>query len=99
MVPWGLLIGVRRLDAAVAKLLLRARRTNELFHHGLGNVDTPARFEVAQLMMAERVWAPMLVPDSCTCGNCHSFKVMVQPTVAGSNVTPRGERGTTVSPV
>lgn len=50
-------------------------------------------------MMAERVWAPMLVPDSCTCGNCHSFKVMVQPTVAGSNVTPRGERGTTVSPV
>lgn len=49
-------------------------------------------------MMAERVWAPMLAPDSRACGNCHSFKVMALLTATGYKVTLMG-RDAMVSPL
>ncbi len=58
------------------KRLRKICATNELFHHILGTIDTPEKFEAARLKMAERVWASMVASDSRECRNCHSFEAM-----------------------
>ncbi|MCH7930007.1 MAG: NapC/NirT family cytochrome c [Proteobacteria bacterium] len=58
------------------KLVRKIRATNELFHHLIGSIDTPAKFEAARLRMAESVWASMEASDSRECRNCHSFEAM-----------------------
>ncbi len=58
------------------KLLRKIRATNELFHHFLGTIDTPEKFEAARLEMAERVWASMAASESRECRNCHAFEAM-----------------------
>ncbi len=58
------------------KLLRKIRATNELFHHFLGTINTPGKFEAKRLELAEHVWATMKVNDSHECRNCHSFEAM-----------------------
>jgi len=58
------------------KLIRKIQATNELFHHFLGTIDTPEKFEDARYDMAERVWAAMEATDSRECRNCHSFQAM-----------------------
>ena len=60
----------------IPKLVRKIQASNELFHHLLGSIDTPEKFEAARLEMAERVWASMAATGSRECRNCHSFEAM-----------------------
>ncbi|MGQ0587357.1 MAG: NapC/NirT family cytochrome c [Gammaproteobacteria bacterium] len=59
------------------KLLRKVGATfNELPHHFLGKIDTPAKFEEHRKEMAESVWASMRATDSRECRNCHAMDHM-----------------------
>jgi nitrate/TMAO reductase-like tetraheme cytochrome c subunit len=57
-------------------LLRKVYATNELFHHFLGTIDTPEKFEALRLEMAQHVWDTMKANDSRECRNCHSKESM-----------------------
>ncbi len=58
------------------KVLRKIRATNELFHHFLGSIDTPGKFEAHRLELAETVWDTMESTDSRECRNCHNEEFM-----------------------
>jgi nitrate/TMAO reductase-like tetraheme cytochrome c subunit len=60
----------------VPKLVRKVRATNELWHHLMGTIATPEKFEAERRTMAERVWATMKANDSHECRNCHSYTAM-----------------------
>jgi len=62
--PWGY------------KVIRKIKASNELWHKMLGTIDTPEKFEIHRLEMAERVWAEMKGNDSRECRNCHAFSDM-----------------------
>lgn len=53
-------------------VLRKIGATNELFHHFLGSVNTPEKFEEKRMELAETVWRTMEQTDSRECRNCHS---------------------------
>ena len=59
-----------------AKLWRKIQATNELYHHLIGTIDTPEKFEAKRPELAERVWAAMKANDSRECRNCHSYEAM-----------------------
>ncbi len=59
-----------------AKLLRKIQATNELYHHFVGTIDTPEKFEAKRPELAERVWATMKANDSRECRNCHTYEAM-----------------------
>ncbi len=59
-----------------AKLLRKIRATNELYHHFMGTINTPEKFEAKRAELAEHVWATMKASNSRECRNCHSFDAM-----------------------
>jgi nitrate/TMAO reductase-like tetraheme cytochrome c subunit len=60
----------------VYKVWRKIEATNELFHHILGSIDTPEKFEKHRLELAQHVWATMKANDSRECRNCHSVESM-----------------------
>ncbi|MHA1553808.1 MAG: NapC/NirT family cytochrome c [Alphaproteobacteria bacterium] len=50
--------------------------SNELFHHFVGTVSTPEKFNEQRLKLASSVWRTMKSTDSRECRNCHSFEYM-----------------------
>jgi cytochrome c-type protein NapC len=60
----------------VPKLIRKIKASNELFHHFLGTIDTPEKFEKRRKQMAEAVWREMKANDSHECRNCHNFASM-----------------------
>ncbi|GGF73835.1 hypothetical protein GCM10011332_29870 [Terasakiella brassicae] len=60
----------------MAKIIRKIQASNELLHKVLGTIDTPEKFEIHRLEMAERVWATMKETDSRECRNCHSYADM-----------------------
>ena len=48
----------------------------DVYHHLLGTIDTPEKFEEHRLSMAKRVWEQMEASDSVECRSCHDFKNM-----------------------
>ncbi len=48
----------------------------DVYHHLLGTIDTPEKFEAHRLEMAKRVWARMQENRSLECRNCHQFDAM-----------------------
>lgn len=58
------------------KMLRKIVATNELFHHFLGTVDTPEKFEAKRLKLAQSVWRTMKRTDSRECRNCHDYESM-----------------------
>lgn len=58
------------------KVARKIRATNELFHHILGTVDTPEKFEAKRLELAQTVWRTMKANDSRECRNCHEMSYM-----------------------
>jgi nitrate/TMAO reductase-like tetraheme cytochrome c subunit len=58
------------------KLIRKIKATGELYHHLMGTIDTPEKFEQARAGLAARVWATMKANDSHECRNCHSFAAM-----------------------
>ena len=58
------------------KMIRKIVATNELFHHFLGSVDTPEKFEAKRLKLARVVWRSMKRTDSRECRNCHDYESM-----------------------
>ncbi len=60
----------------IHKVIRKIRATNELYHHFIGSIDTPEKFDAKRLQLAELVWASMKATDSRECRNCHDFESM-----------------------
>jgi cytochrome c-type protein NapC len=58
------------------KVMRKIRATNELFHHFVGTINTPTKFEAERLSLAQLVWKNMKETDSRECRNCHDIDVM-----------------------
>lgn len=58
------------------KVLRKIGATNELFHHFMGSIDTPEKFEAKRMKLAETVWRTMQRTDSRECRNCHDEAFM-----------------------
>jgi trimethylamine-N-oxide reductase cytochrome c-type subunit TorC len=58
------------------KIVRKIYATNELYHHLVGTIDTPEKFEKHRLKLAQNVWATMKKTDSRECRNCHAFEAM-----------------------
>ncbi len=58
------------------KVMRKIQASNELYHHLLGTIDTPEKFEAKRAELAEHVWATMKANDSRECRNCHSWEAM-----------------------
>ncbi|MEO5365241.1 MAG: NapC/NirT family cytochrome c [Magnetococcus sp. WYHC-3] len=74
------------------KVRRKIQATNELYHHFVGTVDTPAKFDENRLVMARRVWKTMADTDSRECRNCHEFNSM-DFTKQGRRAFDNHERG------
>ena len=58
------------------KIMRKVVATGELFHHLMGSVDTPEKFEAKRLQLARSVWRSMERTDSRECRNCHDYDSM-----------------------
>ena len=57
----------------IHKIARKIKASNELYHHFLGTIDTPEKFEGKRLELATNVWNVMKKTDSRQCRNCHNF--------------------------
>jgi cytochrome c-type protein NapC len=55
----------------VPKMMRKMRAVGEVYHHLIGTIDTPEKFEAHRMSMASRVWAEMNETDSRECRDCH----------------------------
>jgi nitrate/TMAO reductase-like tetraheme cytochrome c subunit len=58
------------------KVMAKIIASKDVYHHLLGTIDTPEKFEARRLEMAERVWAKMEATESRECKKCHAFDSM-----------------------
>ncbi|WP_299437147.1 NapC/NirT family cytochrome c [uncultured Rhodospira sp.] len=58
------------------KLWAKIVASKDVYHHLLGTIDTPEKFEAHRLEMAERVWAKLEATQSRECRECHDFAAM-----------------------
>ena len=58
------------------KMIRKIRASNELYHHLLGTVSTPEKFNSKRLQLAVNEWSRMKTSDSRECRNCHKFDFM-----------------------
>lgn len=58
------------------KVVRKIRASNELYHHLLGSVSTPDKFNDKRLQLAMNEWGRMKSTDSRECRNCHKFDYM-----------------------
>ncbi|MBF0372962.1 MAG: NapC/NirT family cytochrome c [Alphaproteobacteria bacterium] len=58
------------------KIVRKIQASNELWHHVLGTIDTPEKFEEKRLHLARNVWTAMASTNSRECRNCHDFTSM-----------------------
>lgn len=58
------------------KIVRKIQASNELYHHFLGSVDTPEKFNAKRLRLATNEWRRMKTTDSRECRNCHKFEFM-----------------------
>ncbi|MQX38195.1 NapC/NirT family cytochrome c [Roseospira navarrensis] len=63
--PWG------------AYVMTKIIATKDLYHHYMGTIDTPEKYEERRLHMAQMVWDRMQANDSRTCRSCHDFDTMI----------------------
>ncbi len=55
----------------VPKMMRKFRAAGEVYHHLLGTIDTPEKYDEHRLWMAKKTWAFMNARDSQECRNCH----------------------------
>nr|VFK19056.1 MAG: periplasmic nitrate reductase subunit NapC [Candidatus Kentron sp. LPFa]VFK34068.1 MAG: periplasmic nitrate reductase subunit NapC [Candidatus Kentron sp. LPFa] len=60
----------------LAKLRRKVLASNDVYHHLLGTIDIPEKFEARRLLLAERVWERMKESDSRECRICHDADAM-----------------------
>ena len=58
------------------KIVRKIRASNELYHHLLGTVSTPQKFNDKRLELAKNEWRRMKTTDSRECRNCHQYDFM-----------------------
>ena len=58
------------------KIVRKIQASNELWHHMLGSVDTPEKFNAKRIRLAQSEWARMKGTDSRECRNCHHYDYM-----------------------
>lgn len=58
------------------KMVRKIQASNELYHHFMGTVDTPEKFEAHRYELARHVWTTMKKTDSRECRNCHGNDYM-----------------------
>lgn len=82
----------------VYKVARKIYVTNELFHHLMGSLSTPEKYEAKRLKLAEFVWDSMRRSDSRECRSCHTLEAMnlrMQEGVAARQHKLAAERGVT----
>jgi cytochrome c-type protein NapC len=57
--------------AFIPKMIRKVEAVREIYHHVLGTIGTPEKFEAHRMEMATRVWADMNANDSRECRSCH----------------------------
>ena len=60
------------------KLFVKATKLSDVWHHLLGTIDTPEKYEANRLRMARIEWNHLRSSDSETCRYCHGFENMAQ---------------------
>ena len=55
------------------KIVRKIQASKELWHHFLGTIDTPEKFDAKRLQLAQNEWRRMKANDSRECRNCHDF--------------------------
>jgi len=60
----------------VHKFVRKIQATNELYHHFLGTIETPEKFDEKRIELAGNVWRAMKDTDSRECRNCHGYDYM-----------------------
>jgi nitrate/TMAO reductase-like tetraheme cytochrome c subunit len=63
-------------DPWIHKVVRKIQASNEVFHHLLGSIDTPEKFDKKRLKLAKNVWHQMKATDSRECRNCHTLESM-----------------------
>jgi cytochrome c-type protein NapC len=58
------------------KMVRKIQASNEPWHHLLGTVDTPEKFNAKRLELAGHEWDRMKRTDSRECRNCHHYESM-----------------------
>ena len=58
------------------KIVRKIQASNELWHHFLGSVSTPEKFDAKRIELARHEWKRMKSTDSRECRNCHKFESM-----------------------
>lgn len=58
------------------KMVRKIQASKELYHHFLGSINTPEKFEAERFRLAGNVWRQMKKTDSRECRNCHEFESM-----------------------
>ena len=56
------------------KIIRKIQASNEVYHHLLGSINTPEKFNAKRLELAQHEWARMKKTDSRECRNCHNFQ-------------------------
>ena len=59
----------------VPKMERKIRAVAEVYHHVIGTIDTPEKFEAHRMTMATRVWDDMRENDSRECRACHKAEL------------------------
>ncbi|HZX31057.1 MAG TPA: NapC/NirT family cytochrome c [Rhodocyclaceae bacterium] len=57
-------------------MVRKVKAANDVFHHFMGTIDTPQKFEERRLELAKRVWVRMKETDSRECRHCHDTAAM-----------------------
>jgi cytochrome c-type protein NapC len=55
----------------VPKMIRKVRAAGEVYHHLIGTIDTPEKYDAYRMTMATKTWAYMTERDSRECRNCH----------------------------
>ena len=63
-------------DPWLQKMARKIQASNEVFHHVLGSISTPEKFNDKRLTLARHVWDSMKASDSRECRNCHTLESM-----------------------
>ncbi|WP_089723889.1 NapC/NirT family cytochrome c [Candidatus Thiosymbion oneisti] len=55
----------------IPKFVRKLQASREVYHHLLGTIDTPEKFDAERMELARHVWRAMKETDSRECRNCH----------------------------
>ncbi|MCK5354279.1 MAG: NapC/NirT family cytochrome c [Methyloprofundus sp.] len=57
-------------------VISKLKASAHIYHHLIGSINTPEKFEAKRLTMAKRVWKTMKETDSRECRSCHNKSAM-----------------------